>query len=145
MSQYYTPELKEFHVGFEFEYEVVKGISKWEEAKVKPHHHIDVLRTNIEEGLFRVKYLDLSDIESLGFELIESKKSNYFGDLFSVTKSCRLGSLDSTTYRLLLGQGNKVQLTLIEDNSYGGNTQEMNLTIKNKSELVKVLEMIGYE
>ena len=94
---------------------------------------------------YRVKYLDQEDIESLGFELIESTKSNYYGDLFSVKQDCKLGSLDFTTYRLLLGQQGRVQLTVIEDNSYGGDTKEMNFAIKNKSELKKILKQIGYE
>ena len=75
-NKYYTPELEEFYVGFEYEF--MNG-DNWEKGEI----HIDDLITEtsggdacenwIEEiykGLrtVRVKYLDKEDIESLGWE-----------------------------------------------------------------------------
>lgn len=76
-ATYYTPELEEFHIGFEHEYQAskgewlksifpeqfqtgAKGVEGW--AEFTP----DML---IGEGrAIRVKYLDKEDIESLGFK-----------------------------------------------------------------------------
>jgi hypothetical protein len=58
MEKYYTPEIEEFHVGFEYEYNYEEGITR-------------VLGTNdtVDTEEVRVKYLDKEDIESLGFKL----------------------------------------------------------------------------
>lgn len=150
MSKYYTPEIEEFHVGFECEFKNSMQSNKWEK-EICDVDTVSIAYNSFEHedykgefaNIFRVKYLDKEDIESLGFELIESDKSNYFGNLFSVTIPCKMGSLDTATYRLLLGQHSKVCLTIIESNSYGGNEQNMCLTIKNKSELKKLLKQLG--
>ena len=141
-SKYYTPELSELHVGFACEYQEPDEVEWTQDTSLAVR---DVAYLMAYPERVRVKHLDQEDIESLGFELIESTKSNYYGDLFSVKQDCKLGSLDFTTYRLLLGQQGRVQLTVIEDNSYGGDTKEMNFAIKNKSELKKILKQIGYE
>lgn len=72
---YYTPNIEEFHVGFEYEqkeyknnvwFNVTFSGMKW--GKIKSY---------IEQKLFRVKYLDKEDIESLGFKLSELQSKNY--------------------------------------------------------------------
>tara|TARA_R110002074_G_scaffold19460_3_gene61932 strand:- start:3886 stop:4311 length:426 start_codon:yes stop_codon:yes gene_type:complete len=139
MEKYYTPKIEEFHVGFEYEI-LQNGNYIKTTFLTQSEFGFDDVDDLI--NIARVKHLDKEDIESLGFKLIESDKSNYFGNLFSVTIPCKMGSLDTATYRLLLGQHSKVCLTIIESNSYGGNEQNMCLTIKNKSELKRLLKQL---
>ena len=92
MEKYYTPELEEFHVGFEYEH-LAKGYlwflnglgpkDTWMketfsggagqdgESEV---HELDAL---IEDKAVRVKHLDREDIESFGF-----KRSNLRDNIF---------------------------------------------------------------
>ena len=63
-DKYYTPEIEEFHVGFE--YEVNYGKDRW--VKEGLHYAPQVVTLpykNLEN--IRVKHLDREDIESLGF------------------------------------------------------------------------------
>jgi hypothetical protein len=69
-KKYYTPEIKEFYVGFEYEVEdlhdnLVDKMWRKEECYDVPVF----LREWIQQGEVRVKYLDREDIESLGFEV----------------------------------------------------------------------------
>ena len=154
-NKYYTPDLSEFHIGFEFETTYVlmttgaqRKSGEWAKTKLKSYDtrwFFDSYQADAAPTEFRVKFLDREDIESLGFKMIEPEKSNYGGKLFSCTKECWLGSNSPTEYRLHLGQHSKVLLTSSEHTSYGVNEQEMQLTIKNASELKRVLKQIGYE
>ena len=66
---YYTPELEEFHIGFEYECWVD---DKWYRQPLDENDLIDFRDFNRKlKGLpseIRVKYLDKEDIESLGFK-----------------------------------------------------------------------------
>lgn len=76
MAKYYTPSIAEFHIGFEFEYcplfkdEWIKkvleptkrGLSKLVET------YEDYPDDSLADEMYRVKYLDKTDIEELGFE-----------------------------------------------------------------------------
>jgi hypothetical protein len=136
-NKYYTPELSEFYVGFEYEFDYTTLLDykvcgrTW--GKVKLTENILELGQDgdIEDEnpfykpmkCFRVKYLDIEDIESLGFEhQIEElyynkdrKLSLEFDDgivtIARVTKS-------TLSYLLFTG------------------------ILKNKSELVKLLQQI---
>lgn len=72
-NKYYTPELREFHVGFEFEMDAGTGWSKqifpnpwWNNGGMGG---IDALKRCVEDQIVRVKYLDREDIESLGWKV----------------------------------------------------------------------------
>lgn len=71
---YYTPEISEFYVGFEYE-EYQFLTRNWKTVKcefIKPN-------TTIDPKWFRVKYLDQENIESLGWEF---KEVNTNGTLY---------------------------------------------------------------
>ena len=71
---YYTPEISEFYVGFEYE-EYQFLTRDWKTVKcefIKPN-------TTIDPKWFRVKTLEQSDIESLGWEF---KETNNNGNLY---------------------------------------------------------------
>ena len=71
MDKYYTPEISEFFVGFEYETSYLQDYDTWkkeilEEDDAGYFHSIyfgDAVPTE-----FRVKYLSKEDIESLGFK-----------------------------------------------------------------------------
>lgn len=80
MNKYYTPEIEEFHFGFEFESNYVLFGKDWTKVVLSEEHDWfyssyvnDAVPTE-----FRVKYLDKEDIESLGWIYNDiSKEFNY--------------------------------------------------------------------
>lgn len=146
MNKYYTPEIEEFYVGFEFEMKVIfhnpnnrdesEEIIKeevfmpcvWKSfANMKDVFNIEydslgnVDNITVPDSV-RVKTLDREDIESLGFK--QGKLPyQYFSDLLRIIK---------------LEKENLYSINANVDDHclfYG--------TIKNKSELKKVLKMLG--
>jgi hypothetical protein len=133
-NKYYTPTIDDFHVGFEYEKNEPHRIfykenmpvehkwatKKWDEKQDR----IGTLRCKIQEKQIRVKYLDKKDIESLGFK--ETETINFF-------------ELDNKqeSYLSWYPETNRVE---IGDNECSGGFSG---TIKNKSELVKLLKQLG--
>lgn len=64
-DKYYTPTSKEVREGFRFEKQNLKG--EWVKEELEYVEDIYEYCTNVEQ--LRVKYLDVEDIEELGFEL----------------------------------------------------------------------------
>lgn len=135
MDKYYTPDISEFHVGFEYETMYLQDYDTWKkeillEDDAGYFHSIyfgDAVPTE-----FRVKYLDKEDIESLGWKGQESN-SVYF------TKD---------NYRLvhwITSDGRDINIF----EKYDGGTQEECLIrkakVKNKSELIKLLKQLKIE
>lgn len=137
-AKYYTPHLSEFYVGFE--YEELNILSVYDDHwKVKVKKEVftqELWRSGysnwnfldkLQEGKIRVKYLDKEDIESLGFVPCEYKgtigykKNRTIIYFFSFPERSPYVSID------------------IED------TQYFRGSINNKSELKKVLQMLGIE
>ena len=151
-KKYYTPELEEFHVGFEYEYKLGaydKGLKTKEEFDSKdwerdvfdglhfPYLYRALNGLNAERGLchIRVKYLDREDIESLGFKSKGFLNTNtgyptleVFEKLFSQKIYDKWTIRFSSKGTLLVKQGSG-------DRFYG--------TIKNKSELKRLLKQLG--
>lgn len=131
MDKYYTPEIKEFYVGFEFEENQIDSNWKsygWENKTVDVDFNFKLASEYI--GLHRVKYLSKEDIESLGWKGQESN-SVYF------TKD---------NYRLvhwITSDGRDINIF----EKYDGGTQEECLIrkakVKNKSELIKLLKQLN--
>ena len=128
-GKYYTPETEEFHPGFEYEFKSYgQGFVETEVCETGEFF----------QGEKRVKYLDQEDIESLGFEFcsdkdgflvlgkktdkiaIMAKSPNFLIQLHIESKVCRIMDLNSSIGTLFQG------------------------TIKNKSELKRLLKQIGY-
>lgn len=68
-EKYYTPEIEEFHVGFEYEY-LTNG-DEWVKHIINNKADLIDCIEDIKESKIRVKYLDKEDIESLGFKYSE--------------------------------------------------------------------------
>jgi hypothetical protein len=157
MEKYYTPEIEEFHVGFEFEYN--KGGNNWVKHTSGNHDFrdgiIDVgvgetddalynpFYMGISERDFRVKYLDREDIESLGFT-----KSEKYLDPPSAYHICKDWKIPFnggyiTPKRVMIWYQEKTKhLKVVCEDSW----EQYRLfqgTIKNKSELKKLLKQLG--
>ena len=118
-NKYYTPEIEELRVGFEYE-EDVHGNNKWNKKIIKPTNITQVCKDLLDdirlseenEYTFRVKYLTKEDIEEC-----EKKLENY---------SLNIEYLFSEKYCWIKKSGSI---------SFSGK-------IKNKSELKQILKMI---
>ena len=133
-DKYYTPEIEEFHVGFEYEqvlepYEIDKPETKnW--TKVKYSGNINSIGGSVAffQGYdIRVKYLDREDIESF-FGLKQDYNHN----------DVRFGYTNGSTRIEYRPYKNKIQIYQWghEEDTVSG------ITIKNKSELKKLLKML---
>ena len=136
-AKYYPPETKEFHVEFEYEWRN-KGSNDWNTAKIKdPEQLADIWNTIYD---LRVKYLDRSDIESLGFNRIEECE-NYNNNESTYQKRVS----DDEIYCLVFHYDiNKVTISVHDKDIKTNMSVERKFqgTLKNKSELKQVLKMI---
>lgn len=85
-SKYYLPKIEEFHIGFEYEKNSNGYDDKWHNEIIFAKFDDGVWKSNIDDVIstiedgcdnYRVKYLDSSDIESLGFK--KSNKDSWIG------------------------------------------------------------------
>ena len=140
-NKYYTPDISEFHVGFECESNYIlvnngeKDLSKFIPFTFTKSNFAYMIDAYIEDAYrteFRVKYLDKDDIESLGFEHDQSTKDGsyfYSGTLMTENQWCiNLKDFIVDIYDI-----------------NGKSDFRFNGFIKNKSELKQILKMIGYE
>lgn len=131
-NKYYTPSLEELHIGFICE---LGGYSdNWEQIVIKSTHYpliFDYFDTLRPLKQIRVKYLNQSDIESLGWDFNSEHLGPYLK--FKFTNSFR--------YLYFYAQDNKI----IIDNGgwFEDNVQYFQGNIKNKSELIKLMKQIG--
>lgn len=66
-NKYYTPELEEFHPGFRVSTNMVESLEIDYKTFVEWGRH-NTFYIGVQDGYIRVKYLDRSDIEELGWE-----------------------------------------------------------------------------
>lgn len=118
-SKYYTPNISEFHVGFEYienDTNVICGIDYI--------YGSDTVGDILLEGNIKVKYLDKEDILSL--DLLQTTIEDVYEK-----------KVDSKRYRILYYGENKYKIMEKFDGTlFIG-------TIKNKSELIKLLIQLG--
>ena len=140
-NKYYTPEIEEFHVGFNYEN---KNFGKWINTiydgmptLMSKSYYDDcgceyiAVEDDIKDSLVRVKYLDKEDIESLGFvlQIVELGQDTNINELGIFKKG------DDSCYG-----------TYFSDNVHGEKNIELFNTyfyIKNKSELKILLKQLG--
>jgi hypothetical protein len=141
MNKYYIPEIEEFHIGFEFESKP-KDIDN---AMYMLTIFMGITDTPLVDRLatydVRVKYLDRSDIESLGFK--EYKEHDYYVFFLNSDKSIRI----SYPKRIEMG---KLCIELYNEDEIDRCTTLLTKRlgylfqgdIKNKSELKRLLKQI---
>ena len=132
MEEYYTPNLEEFHVGFEIELYNANG-GYWGKYVVTENDRPVDFVNDIEGDCCRVKYLDTTDIKSLGWQPHSERNINY------------------TTFLELLFQKENKYLSFYPSNRiikiHNNEIYEDNITwfdgkIKNKSELKKIMQQL---
>ena len=130
MKKYYTPEIEDFHVGFEYQSEEDPYNSIWENQKIETYRDLANAMEyygNDADVDVRVKHLDREDIESLGFE--EDLGQEHYSIEFEENE-IRMESLHPDgLYRIEIKEPRQL----------------MFFTIKNKSELKKILKQIGIQ
>lgn len=142
--KYYTPELEEFHVGFEYEF--YHPSKSWITCRFgEPDDwSLQDIQDEIEEQKVRVKYLDEQDIKDLGWELQGETPSPYTGKPIKTFKiNNEIGFNTGSDYYLVLTENNRIEITVFEYSSYGGDKGNLFFTIKNKSELRKLMKQLG--
>lgn len=168
-DKYYTPELEEFHIGFEYEFKprerngIISYINnnhtylpKWKKESFgrektlmerigafydydEPEYLSDI-ESYITDKTIRVKYLDREDIESLGWKVSELHNVEYSRENFTTYEN-------DTHYMVVYNQGGKRAWFCVYrkevDGDGGELIAEFRVTIKNKSELKRILKQIG--
>ena len=140
-NKYYTPEIEEFHVGFECEWQSKVRNETWNK-QVCDGDLVSIAYDSIEhqdedepfEEEFRVKFLDTEDILDLGF-----KYTNNDLDLLKVTKESTI------RIRLRLFE-DAPHLSIYHTDELYNKEQALRIfsgEIKNKTELKKLLKQLG--
>lgn len=166
-NKYYTPCIEEFHIGFEYElfYDLIRHkdpstANKWNKQVyngldfltiynryidgkfVGTERVLDLFDKHIAENLLRVKYLDELDILDLLF-IIVNKHKDYLplsNGTFVSDRTYGLSKEGCIPFSLYMDYTNS--RVLIKYPLSDGEVAFQGV-IKNKSELVKVLKMIG--
>lgn len=147
-NKYYQPEIEEFHVGFEYESEELSpcgSVTEMVKSIIKePQDIVNAFNFDDWHSSVRVKFLDEQDILDLGFEKVGSKWSKVLGD----TANLYVREEDN----LMLAHYPSINKVTIATRDYSKNNitikgtwddKQINLiTVKNKSELKKVLKQI---
>lgn len=134
-SKYYTPEIEEFHVGFEYEFNKNNNWIKHQIGKPRifaldDFNNLFLNISNDNWGNYvRVKYLDKEDIESLGFEEIKQSNTNNF----------TFKSTNDNFLQLNISYGEPCKVSIFH---YEGWDTPI-ILLKNKSELKKLLKQLN--
>ena len=121
---YYTPTIEEFHIGFECEVLGIIGAKEDERLFSQPTIISQKELLLIDRLEIRVKYLDQSDIESLGWRF---GTNDY---VFPENKNVTYGQ-----YKLLFNN-NELEIIHLSGTLFRG-------IIKNKSELIKLMQQLN--
>jgi hypothetical protein len=144
MEKYYTPELEEFHNGFEYEaHEESVHSKKWFKKTYYgdsflmnfKHDSIEFIQ-EFKKDLLRVKYLDSEDISSLGWK----HGLMGIGDGHEIDASV----FHAEHYEYIMTYADR-HFIQIEQKTIGTDKKMYVFAgyIKNKSELKKLMQMIG--
>lgn len=143
-NKYYTPDISEFHIGFEFEYlsndckyhKCILGTNDINNPEL--YQYNDDL-TKIAHAITRVKFLDRSDLEELGWEVIKEPYRWQFqhkNGRYKLTTD-----IYTSTENLPIPHPNSGSIKIV-DNRDGDNYNIFNGYIKNKSELKNIMYML---
>ena len=132
--KYYTPEIEEFHVGFEYEYLDGLGTSSgWTKAEVDLSF-LSHLEGSVGRGDdFRVKCLDREDIENLGwyYKSTTDVGLDYFWDV------------DKSEHSIIYDYKKQRAVVTVRDSNRKEDYSAFVGTIRNKSELIKLMKQLN--
>lgn len=136
-GKFYVPDISEFHVGFEFEtsYPLMQGsLDNWKKVTLELHTNDDFWSLYEGDAIpseFRVKHLDREDIESLGFKVTtEPYRWQFTKDNYMLITGTYTSKEDVPKDIISIGDQR------YDDTIFRG-------TIKNKSELKRLLKQLG--
>ena len=157
--KYYTPEIEEFHVGFECEFKNSIQGATWNK-EICDVDTISICYDSFEhedyEGefkdTFRVKYLDKEDIESLEFKFLPKNSLGNLTHRYEIKESfTRIDGSDNgddTSYwnLYLTHYPDRNRIIIKADVSCGSRDEKFfEGRIKNKSELKKLLKQLNIQ
>ena len=154
MNKYYTPEIEEFHTGFEFEIwsdgyfeDDVEDIAGWYEYtfNVRCWRSLsdieELLNDSVTKMSVRVKYLNQQDIEELGWSV--TKDRDYEIDAQLEVSSHLLFEMTYDFEECELSIEKFFSNSLEVNPTSFDSTTIFNGTIKNKHELKKLMQMLN--
>ncbi len=156
MVEYYTPELEEFHIGFEYEHldSICKSWNKYTlDRDIISNDSLPENPLDCEESgeQYRVKYLDKEDIESLGFRILRNTSlEKYFPKMVSQINSSEddiyISENPSKKFKFAIlrqWKDNRISISVTDDESSALLTVVNTYTCKNKSKLKSLLKDVG--
>jgi hypothetical protein len=143
-SKYYTPSIEEFHVGFEFEWKDLLENDGWESERISMFDGPMISHGSgfcpfeyaLDQKSIRVKYLDVEDIQSLGWKFIGKSIDIWFElegtfDMFTWT-----------AYRAIMHYGLHDRRMFIHVIDCADEYDLYKGEVKNKSELEKLMKQL---
>lgn len=140
-KQYYTPEISEFHHGFEFEYLPPIWAAgeqlpwqKYNWSRATGHiclasNCIYIANVAMKDNRFRVKFLDHDDILECGWE-VENP------GIYKIRQFKLTGQIEYLDVEIVQTLSNENKAGLLQITIYDG-------IVKNKSELLKLMQRLG--
>jgi hypothetical protein len=126
-TKYYTPNIREFHVGFEYQWRNKDGFpnNEWQHGEIKDLVQITDIHNSIYE--LRIKFLDEVDIEGVGWKrkVISGNSGFWYNGDITIQYSM-------TTHRMYITQADEDKNNLV---LFLG-------TIRNKSEFMRIMEQL---
>jgi len=149
-EKYYTPNISEFHVGFEYE-EYIDGRNKFIKKTIESTDLIvlfgdetifDCIIENLSLSKIRVKYLDKEDIESLGFVCTRSNSDGF--EFQNIIDDYSFYDIDFYPENMSVLVEYYYQREITADVTGNKNCKTLFYgNIKNKSELKRLLVQLG--
>ncbi len=149
MDKYYTPEISEFHVGFEYEYLQPGGAWIKHNLDGTPivHRELDEFTDDLMKlahAITRVRYLTKSDIESLGWQLLTDEMRSRWNPqeqmkYYFESTNKELSYLNFYAEPMYSNRGLDIvgeRIRVVIDYGFDG-------YIKNKSELSRIMKMLN--
>ncbi len=140
---YYAPEISEFHVGFDYEIKIKdnwrkKSTTISDFSPISDYDGMSILEEDLISNIIRVKTLDQSDIESLGWKY----KSKSIDIWFEKEGTFNMGSW--TAYKIIIHYGlHDNRLTIYADDPGLEDYHIFRGTIKNKAQLKFIMKCLG--
>ena len=122
-TKFYTPEIEEFHVGFEYEWNRKDSNESFQKGVIIDGKQIDDIYNTVYD--IRVKCLDMEDIVSLGWSPYLINVNGFF---------------------FKLGSNSDIELSFMRQNGLTIRNYSYELffgTIRNKSELKLLMKQLG--
>ncbi len=148
-AKYYTPDIEEFHVGFEYEYFIMDN---WQPVGYHPSDmaEADKFFETLYSNKIRVKCLGKEDVEDLGFKLSDDI-CPYNGKIIFKTAKKSDDFLDGYIHHheLYFTNSKKIMIYKISYGGFTGNETNKEKVfdgyLKNKNELKRLMQQLNIE